>query len=151
MKHKFKFILFLSVLCGVLYVAGILAQTQPLRQETTILARFNDGDVEWNKVTIDLIRKALSKQPNGWAYIRVKDDKGLIRRLQKLRKASVLQKLNESRLTYLVGDAGGYDTESFFAEVGKETNLCERCVAIRAVDFDSLDRLFRIRRIARRN
>lgn len=153
MRLKLRGLLLLVVaVTGTLSSIRAYGQTESKTREPKLLAQFNSrSNNEWNKITIDLILIELSKDPKGWGYIRVKDDRRLLARLQLLRKASVFRKLDETRLTYLIGDADGYDVESFFADVGDETKICEVCPAIRAVDFDRLDKLFRLRRIARRH
>ena len=151
--YAVKFVLTASlglVFTVSLATCSVSAQADLKQSEPKLVAQFYEMDKEWNKVTVDLLLIELSKDPTGWMYIRVKDDKRLLQRLQALRKATAFRKLDETRLTYLIGDADGYDVESFFSRVGDETNICEGCVTIRAVDFDELDKLFRVRRIARR-
>src|SRR5690242_9346336 len=103
---------------GLLALSIAHGQINSQRQAPKLLAQFYDKNNEWHKLTVDLLQRELTKDPSGWMYARIKDDRGLANRLQLLRRASVFQKLDEARLTYLIGDADGYDVESFFSKVG---------------------------------
>lgn len=126
------------------------AQTGAEPDKPRLIAQFRDAQNEWHKITVETLNLELSKAPGLRAFIRVRNDKGLLNRIQLLRKGAIFAKLDERRLTYLIVDSQDYDTESYIVKTCEDIPTCEQCVAIRASDLDRLDRLIRIRRIAKR-
>lgn len=140
-------------LTAVVFVAGhvtTFAQAGIDSSKPRLITQFRDSDNEWMKLTLERLTMEMLANPESKALIRVRNDKRLLQRLQLLRKGSRFIKLDEQRLTYLIVNSQDYDTESYIIDACTDVPTCDGCTMIRALDFEVLDKLFRVRRIARR-